>query len=181
MDTFTFVTEIVKAVSWPIAALVIALVFRGELRSLMKRVRKGKIGPAEFEFEAVIAKLKERVGTKQIQPTSPDKTKSVVDLAGVDPRAVILNEWMKIQAIVNAIVEQHATSEDRRDQGSVSLRVLHRLLREKTEYIDMYNDLRMLRNQAVNEVGFSPRTSSVIEYADLVNELAGVLSPYAEE
>ena len=41
MDAFTFLTEIVKAIAWPLAALVIAIVFRSELRSLMKRLSTG--------------------------------------------------------------------------------------------------------------------------------------------
>ena len=42
----------------------------------------------------------------------------------------------------------------------------------------MYNDLKMLRNQAVHEVAFAPRASSVVEYATLANELATVIAPY---
>ena len=62
-------------------------------------------------------------------------------------------------------------------RGSITLRVLHRLLREKSDYIDIYNDLRMLRSQAVHEIDFSPRPSSVVEFVDLANELVTVLEP----
>jgi hypothetical protein len=176
MDTLTFVVELVKALAWPVAALVIAVMFRTELRGLLHRVKKGKVGPAEFEFEETVSALRERVGvTTAVQIETDPET---VNQATQDPRTVILNSWLQVQAVVDSIVAKRATAEDRRDARSVSLRVLHRLLRDKPEYIDMYNDLRMLRNRAVHDVDFSPRPSSVIEFAALANELTAVLRPY---
>ena len=178
MDILTFITEIVKALAWPAATLVVAIVFRTELLALLRRVKKGKVGPAEFEFEETIAALREKVG----QDRAPvlEANLALVKQADQDPRTVILNSWLKVQAMVDDIVSQHATPEERRDPRSVSLRVLHRLLREKADYIDMYNDLRTLRSRAVHEVDFSPRPSSVVEYANLAAELLAVLRPYAE-
>lgn len=177
MDTLTFITEMVKALAWPVAALVIAVVFRSELRGLLHRVRKGKLGPAEFEFEETVAALRVRVGKPDLAPAPASA--ALVEQANQNPRSVILHSWLEIQAVVESIVAKHATAEDRRDPRSVSLRVLHRLLRDKPEYIDMYNDLRMLRSRAVHEVDFSPRTTSVVEYAELAKELLAVLRPYA--
>ena len=177
MDTLTFITEIVKALAWPVAALIIAVVFRSELRGLMHRMKKGKVGPAEFEFEETVAALRVRVGKSDAQSSAADNV--LIDQANQDPRTVILHSWLEVQAVVDSIVAKHATAEDRRDPRSVSLRVLHRLLRDKPDYIDMYNDLRMLRNRAVHDVDFSPRTTSVVEYAELAKELLGVLRPYA--
>ena len=174
----TFTAEIVKALAWPLATLAVAVIFRTELRSLMGRVRKGRVGPAEFEFEQVVASLRERIGPLEsaVQVTGI----TTLDQATRDPRSVILKSWLQVQAIVDAIVSKHATADERRDPRSVSLRVLHRLLRDKSEYIDMYNDLRALRSQAVYDIDFAPRPSSVVEFAELANELQMVLRPYAQ-
>jgi hypothetical protein len=179
MDILTFISEMVKSLAWPAASLIIAVVFRNELRTLLRRVTKGKVGPAEFEFEKTVAALHERVGKVE---TSTLKTDSVlVNQATQEPRTVILNSWLQVQEIVESIVSKHTTPEDLRDSRSISLRVLHRLLRDKPEYIDMYNDLRLLRNRAVNDIDFSPRPSSVVQYAELANELINVLRPYASD
>ena len=135
MDVLTFITEMVKALAWPVASLVIALVFRSELRTLLHRIRKGKVGPAEFEFEETVAALRERVGKPEV--AAPRADPMLVNQASQDPRAVILNSWLQVQAVVEGIVAKHATTEDRRDPRSVSLRVLHRLLRDKPDYIDI--------------------------------------------
>jgi hypothetical protein len=179
MDALTFIVELIRALAWPAATLVILVVFRAELRALARRVKKGKVGPAEFEFEEIVAALRERAGPPETPTIQTDP--GVLNQAAEDPRAVILNAWLQVQAVVESIVAKHATPEDRRDARSVSLRVLHRLLRDKSEYIDMYNDLRTLRNRAVHDVDFSPRPSSVVEFVGLANELLAVLKPYASE
>jgi hypothetical protein len=177
MDVLTFIAELVKALAWPVAMLIIAIVFRSEFRGLLHRMKKGKVGPAEFEFEETIAALRVRVGKPELPAAPMDP--ALATQASQEPRAVILNSWLDVQAVVETIVAAHATPEDRRDPRSASLRVLHRLLRDKPQYIDMYNDLRMLRNRAVHDVDFSPRPTSVVEYAELANELLTVLRPYA--
>lgn len=77
--------------------------------------------------------------------------------------------------MVEQIVSRHATAEDARGAGSVSLRVLHRLLHDQPQHIDAYNDLKSLRNQAVHDTSFAPRPSSVLEYAALARTLATAL------
>jgi hypothetical protein len=179
MDWLTFVVEVVKATAWPFVGLVAILMFRRELRGLLQRVKKGKVGTAEFEFEDRVAMLRGRVG--EADPQAVAAASHVATEAAQDPRSVVLNAWLDVQGKVDAIVAKHGTAEDRRDARSVSLRVLHRILRDKLEYVDMYNDLKSLRNQAVHDPSFAPRSSSVIEYVALANELGAVLAPYASD
>jgi hypothetical protein len=51
MDTLTLLAELVKATAWPLTTAVVAILFRTELRALLGRLRKGKVGSAEFEFQ----------------------------------------------------------------------------------------------------------------------------------
>lgn len=60
MDALTFVAELVKALAWPAAAVALALVFRAQLRALLERLNKGRLGPAEFEFERAVQALAAR-------------------------------------------------------------------------------------------------------------------------
>ena len=177
MDLPTFIVEITKALAWPLAALGALLLHRREIRGLLQRVKRGKVAGAEFEFEDRVADLRGKMGSGEAEQAAvpPGLTKD----AERDPRAVILNAWLEVQALVERVVALHATPEERRQPGSVSLHVLHRLLRDKPEYIDTYNDLRSLRHQAVHDTSFAPRPSSVVEYVSLTHELMAVLAPYA--
>lgn len=179
MDWLTFLVEMTKALAWPLVTLAVAVHFRGELRSLLHRIRKGKVGLAEFEFEQTVATLRERIGPPE-EARAPETPAVTIRQVERDPRSVILAAWLEVQALVDSIVARHATEEDRRRAGSVALPVLHRLLRDKPEYIDMYNDLKALRNQAVHEATFAPRPGSVVEFAELAGELQAVLRRYAD-
>lgn len=57
MDGLTFTAEIVKALAWPVAAVVIALVFHRQLKALLGRIRKGSIAGADFEFDQELKEL----------------------------------------------------------------------------------------------------------------------------
>lgn len=163
-----------KALAWPIAALTLGAVFRTELRSLLSKLKKGKVGPAEFEFEQIVAALKQ--DSPKIQgEVDASVPPAVVQLATSDPRAAIIGAWLEVQSEVDRLVSEAPTEWTRGQPGSVSLRVLHRVLKDRPNYIDMYNDLRQLRNQSVHEPGFAPRSESVVDYIGLSKELLNVL------
>ena len=174
MDALTFVVEMTKALAWPIAAVTLGAVFRTELRALLGKLKKGKVGPAEFEFEQAVAAIKHEAPQATDQ-SGPSVTPAAVQLAATDPRAAILGSWLQVQAEVDRIVSEAPLEWTRGQPGSTSLRVLHRVLKDKPEYIDMYNDLRQLRNQAVHEASFAPRPESVVDYISLSKNLLSVL------
>lgn len=61
MDLLTFIAELFKAIAWPIVTLVVALLFRQQIIALLARLRKGKLGSTEFEFEQEVKALREQV------------------------------------------------------------------------------------------------------------------------
>lgn len=174
MDGLTFIAEVVKALAWPVAAVVLGLLFRGEIRALLAKLKKGKVGPAEFEFEQAVAALKQEVPTPSSSPV-PALSSASIELARSEPRAAILNAWLEVQAETERLVAGSPEIVARSDSGSVTLRVLHHWLKTRPEYIDMYNELKHLRNQAINEVAFNPRLDSVLNYIELSKRLVEVL------
>jgi hypothetical protein len=179
MDSLTFIVELVKALAWPTAALVLGLGFRSEIRELLSKMKKGKVGPAEFEFEQAVAaiKLDAPPSTGSTVPLS----EVAIELAVSEPRAAILNAWLEVQSEVDRLSQISASEFSGSNVGSVSLRVLHRELRHKPEYIDMYNDLKSLRNQAVHDITFRPRPESVLNYIELSKRLVAVLRALPSE
>jgi hypothetical protein len=51
MDSLAFISEMTKSLAWPLVSVCIAFIFRRQLQALLGRIKKGKVGPAEFEFE----------------------------------------------------------------------------------------------------------------------------------
>ena len=174
MDLLTFTVELVKALAWPVAAMVLGLGFRTEIRALLSKMKKGKVGPAEFEFEQAVAAIKHEAPLSS-EPSPAPLSEAAVQLAATEPRAAILNAWLEVQSEVERLVQVPVSEPSGRYSGSVSLRVLHRELQSQPEYIDMYNDLKLLRNQAVHDIDFRPRPDSVISYIELSKRLVSVL------
>ena len=100
MDILTFIAELVKATAWPLAAITIALIFRQQLRALLSRIRKGKVGPAEFEFEQEVKELTEQA---PLQLPPPQVGTPTVTLATTNPRAAILEAWLGIESSVHRL------------------------------------------------------------------------------
>lgn len=53
MDTARLVLDYIDVLIWPSVVAVALWIFRDRLNDLIKRIVKGKVGPAEFEFEQV--------------------------------------------------------------------------------------------------------------------------------
>ncbi len=104
MDWLTFIAEITKALGWPVAAVVIALLFRDQLKALLVRVRKGKLGPAEFEFEESVKTLKSEAA--QITQGPPEVlSKDTVALLATNPRGAIITSWLELEEAMRTLLK----------------------------------------------------------------------------
>jgi len=172
MNTLQFVSELIKALVWPLTVSVLALVFRVEIRALLGRIRKGKVGPAELEFEATMRSLERE--SKSLGTEAPQTTLAspVVALAGAEPRAAVISAWLQVEDAIEQLIysRTHVPEEVPRNRTAL-LRALTRSELLDAEHIALLNDLRALRNQAVYEVEFNPSRESVISYIKLANEM----------
>lgn len=51
MDWLTFISKLVDSLAWPVAGVLLGLIFRKKLLDLIPLLRKVKAGPLEAEFE----------------------------------------------------------------------------------------------------------------------------------
>lgn len=170
MDLLTFIAEIVKACAWPLVLLLVALIFRGELRKLLGRMRKGKVGSTEFEFEfeqemkALVASAQ---GSTAI-PVPPEQVELAVD----NPRAAILEAWVKLEKAARHLAFEHQLIEPNQWHNiSLITRALSNSGLVSNEDFSLFNELRNFRNYAVHELSFSPLADSVLSYTRLAAEL----------
>lgn len=183
MDTLTFTAEALKATAWPVATLVIALLFRTELRHLLGRIRKGKVGPAEFEFEEAVRALTTEARVLHLPPpaTPTDPASAQRVPPGSEPRATILQAWVEVEDALNHLASALAPSAQALPGSTyAAIRQLSRSGVIGPEYIALLNDLRTLRNQAVHELEFKPSAESVSGYVKLATDLIGVMQRAAE-
>lgn len=173
MDWLTFISELIKAIAWPAVTLVIAFLFRGQIRALLARLKKGKLGPTEFEFEETVKELKQEA----VQAGLPPAAETAAFWATYsDPRAVIIDAWLGVERAAFRLAERLDLLVG---GGSRNIGRVIRLLQEANA-IDpgqagVLNELRVLRNQATHEVDFSPSADSVVSYVQLAKGLKEAL------
>lgn len=172
MDSLTFIAEITKALAWPLAAVLISLVFRRQLQGLLTRIKKGKVGPAEFEFEQGVRELRQEL-PKELPfppPPTPQETHALHALA--EPRAVVLEAWVKLEVALRELARKSNLANGLAAPNSAYLaNHLTKAGLLEPWLLNLYRDLRRLRNQATHEPEFSPSPESVLAYVQMAQEL----------
>lgn len=168
MDTLTFIAEVIKAIAWPSVVIAIAVIFRGELRKLLARMRKGKIGSTEFEFEREMEAL--AAGSPNSPPASisPEKVELAVD----NPRAAILEAWVRLERSARHLAFEHQLFKpDEWHNIPLIMRALAKSGLVSSDDLSLFNELRNFRNYAVHELSFSPSAEAVLRYTQLAAQL----------
>ena len=147
MDALTFIAEMIKALAWPLGGVAIALIFRQQLRALLTRMSKGRLGPAEFEFQ-----FEQELKVLAAQTSGP-KDAAVAIGAAVMPsagtgRQAILGAWRNLQHRAQAGMHSLAACD-----------------------VALYRRLRSLSEQASLCLDFNPSPQSVGVYVQLARGL----------
>ena len=173
MDLLTFVAEIIKAAAWPVAAVVITLLFRKQFQALLGRMRKGKLGPAEFEFENAVRELQQEAS--ELRLSHPPQVLSLPSIAQAaqDPRAVVMQAWVEVEAAMEELAKKSGKFNALgRLTSSQTVRQLQRAELLRPEQVSLFTELRFLRNRAAHDVEFNPSPDSVQAFARMAKELA---------
>lgn len=182
MDGFTFTVELVKALAWPVAAVSLASLFRGQLSDLSKAITKGKFGSFEVEFAERVANAVASVPDLPSTPVSP----TTLERATASPRGAIVEAWLEVeeQAITLALSLGLTNATARRyPEGAIQAVAKSGLL--SPNHVVAMSELRQLRNRATHDPDFSPDPSAVLSYVhlamDLKSELKRLTPPVAPD
>lgn len=171
MNALSFWAAVISALAWPVAALAIALTFKPQIQTLLTRIKKGKFGSTEFEFEQEVSEIAEETSIAAGPPSAVSAPS--VSLATQNPRAAILESWLRLESCAIRVGTHFGlkdTSAGRRSLGAM-MRDMQKAQLITTDDAALFSDLRSLRNQAVHDVDFSPSSESAIRYAQLADAL----------
>lgn len=161
MDGYSFIVGIVRALAWPVAVVVIALLFRKQLIGLLASVKRGKFAGAEVEFERGVRAIEVPMSA----PPSASSRESAIKEAAFNPRAAVLEAWLKLEDQVIEVAFQRGLvnpSAHRWPQGAMAAVKKSGLLPPVS--LNLLDKLRELRNWAVHYSEFSPDPSTVVTY-----------------
>lgn len=183
-------TSAMQYLAWPLTTLIIAWFLKSEIRGLISRIKKGKLGSAELEFIEYVATAE--ADSQSILP-SEETTEIIEDLketATLDPRGTVLSAWVDVEAALDKIIKDKglefspsnklrtgATIKIRSSQGGVlrAIRTLQQSSIVDPEVIALLQDLRVMRNDAAHSQDFNPPSSSVAKYVLLARKVIDAL------
>ncbi|WP_185266471.1 hypothetical protein [Halopseudomonas xiamenensis] len=168
MDSLVLVVELVKALAWPVTAVVLALLFRDQVAMLLRNIKRGKIGSAEFEFEREMQAIEARVPDL---PSLPPPASAAKD-ATANPRGTVLEAWLKLEdKVIDLAMERGLTNATARRYAPASLQAVRKSGLLPEAHLSLLSELQELRNRAAHDPDFSPDPDAVLSYVRLAADL----------
>tara|TARA_R100001143_G_C3359147_1_gene134457 strand:+ start:1608 stop:2174 length:567 start_codon:yes stop_codon:yes gene_type:complete len=179
MDWLSFISSIIDSIVWPVTILILVYLLRNPLSSLIPLLQKLKYKDLELEFGRRIEEAKEEAEA-ELPPTDSlleideSRKERLLKLASISPRATILDSWREIELSLLDAAERNKVKLPYRRARS-PLQVMKTL--QEADLIDknkipLFEDLRILRNQAAHSPDFTLNTNSAIEYSSLAFRFA---------
>lgn len=161
MDGLTFTVGVVKALAWPVAFVLIALVFRKQLVVLIATIKRGKFGPAEIEFERGVKSMEASAASLPSAPT-PD---SAIKDAAFNPRAAVLEAWLRLEDdVIDLAIRRGLANPTAHRYARGAFEAVEKSGLLRPDRLRLLDELRDLRNWAVHYPEFSPDSAAVVSY-----------------
>jgi hypothetical protein len=177
MDWLTFISSLLRSLAWPIAVVVIALVFRRPLSGLLPLLQHLKYKDLELDFGRGVQEVQEDLEQTLTQEEIVTPDQPVAErLADVSPRAAVMEAWREVEASATDTVR--ALSGGEVHMKWLTLKKLRQLEESKlldTKTVALLSDFRGLRNQAAHAPDFALSKESAMEYVRTASMLASHL------
>ena len=112
MDVMTFIAEMTKALAWPIALIVVCLMFRPTIRGLLQGIRLRRIGRGQWsaDFDEAAREVRADLPSHPENTSKPFTAGSLNEeaerLVDVSPAAAIAEAWKQLEDRVAAVAAQ---------------------------------------------------------------------------
>jgi hypothetical protein len=180
MDALTFTAEAIKALAWPIAVVLVALMIRKPVIELLPFLRRLKYKEIELEFSKELAQLKSEVTasdtatSQQLPPSVPSVSSNrLLDIAAISTSAAILEAWSELES-ASVAVASSLWAQPPSDAFKNYSRLGEYLLQCKVideKQLVVFNKLRALRNKAAHAVDLNLSEEEARIYIELATSL----------
>jgi len=174
------VIQLVDALAWPVTVLLLARLFRSELRGVLTRLSrlkyKGVEATFERELEAIEAEVEAIPGRRALPPSADVDDDRVLRLAAISPRASITEAWREVELATMRAAQAQRIDVAGPIAETRALRTLVAQGRVSEDVLPIYDRLRRLRNQAAHAQDFEIDADEAQRYASLALELARTLN-----
>ena len=176
--------QLIDSLAWPVAVLIIVLIFKKELSKLISKLSNVKYREFEANFSNKLQdaedKLKEikRPDVKDI-PEALEQSKieetdydRIMRIAEISPRAAISEAWSEVEIAAKTAARQSELHVDKPEsvRNIVKAFIKNGVFNEMN--LQAFEELRVLRNRAVHTPEFYIQEDETEKYIDLALRLA---------
>lgn len=181
MDSLTFFSSLVSSLAWPVTAIVAFYLLKNNLGTFFPFIERLKYKNFELEFRKSIGELTEKSKTalpapvaEQLPSTISQLRDRLFNLAEISSRSAILEAWLQVESAAADIIEsRNLTTSFKRTIAP--LRFAELLAKNdilNLSQMEIFHQLRELRNKAVHIGDATFKLDEVAEYIDLALSLA---------
>lgn len=181
MGFWEFIASVVGAIAWPVLVFVLAVRFEGAIKLLIERLRHFKApGGVEGTFSEEIREAQE-AGAVIVPPDAPiDPDASALPndprATEANPTGVIMESWLALESTAFRLADpmgRGGFSSPRRKGQTMDVSSLLRTnnLLAKPEEVDLYDKLRLIRNQAAHSHTLRPSPDEAEAFKSLADRL----------
>jgi hypothetical protein len=178
VDTKQLVASLVSSLAWPLAAVVLALMFRQQLASLLRGggpLKRLKAGPVEFEFDRVISDVESKIepgpGEEKESYAGRTVAEELMAVAKASPRAAVMEAFALVEQEIRGRMRVAGHPRADAKQGAVRLA---REAREAgvitAESLEAVEGMAVLRNLAAHD-GEQVSERRALDYLNLADAL----------
>ena len=182
MDTATLIVELVKALAWPVAVIVLLIMLRKPLIEFLPHARKLKYKNFEIELSEQVRELEKRAARElPAQPAAAAAPAGSLEglhkLTQVSPAAAVMEAWREVEGGAARLIAEHDIRLEtdthtpfRRIQQTLSE---HKLVDRSK--LRLFSDLRQLRNKVAHARDYEISPQQAARYVDVAARLKGHL------
>lgn len=181
MDYLTFIAKLIDALAWPIAIVIIVLLFKSQLKALLHKIGKFKYKDLELEFsketkalQIEADKIFSPISVKANKELSLDELKSYLfSMSDKYPRAAIFEAWNSLEASLGkyAASYKHITEGEKIYAPVSYLNIAKMVFQDDDKHMSFFYSLWELRNRVVHESNFNPSTDNAKAFVRLTVRL----------
>lgn len=157
MDGFTLTSEIIKALAWPVSAIIIVLLLRKPLVELVPLMKKLKYKELELEFSQEVLALKTEVKLTPDEPIKSEreilKTHSkAMEMLPLSTRSAIMEAWIEVETAAVEVASSFWTQSPSETMHNFPRlgEYLHQCKVIDDKQLSVFQRLRQLRNKAAH-------------------------------
>lgn len=191
MELADLIVRIIEAIIWPITILILIWIFRNQLSKVLLKLSKLRIKDIELEFNKDLQEAEHKA--KELNLVTLEEIKEIPEpislstlyerifhIAGISPRAAITEAWRTIELYTMQAAKAQGIEVSGAIAGAKTISILIGKGKLEEEIIQIYENLRRMRNKAAHAYEFDINSEEAIRYVDVALSIANRLRRLCE-